>query len=196
VFDFSVDTAGWIPGASDYTAGRTADLALQFGSADLPSPLRGRALRLGGNNISDDLFLFYAHRVAGLDPDRAYRVRFSVDFASNGGGDCIGGGGSLYLKAGATAFAPDTVIRDGYVGLNLDKGSQSTGGSQAVALGDAAHDGSGCEWGTGTRRSPAPGIEVRADGQGRTWLLVGAESTFEAPMEVYFTRMTATLEPE
>lgn len=195
-FDLSSsDTSGWVPGVSDYPEGRTADLAFDAGPAPLPQPLSGTALHLAAINISDDAFLFYERRISGLEPNRIYHVTFDLGFASGAGQDCLGGGASLYLKAGATQFRPDTVIRDGFVELNIDKGNQAIGGSDATLLGRAIHDGSGCGWGTGTLQSSGTGVMVRSDTQGRAWLLTGAESAFEGATELYFTKVTAAFTP-
>ena len=82
--------------------------------------------------------------------------------------------------------------------MNLDVGSQSTSGTQAVVLGNVANSRS-CEQSVQwelkflqSRSTPEP-ILVPPDG--RAWLLIGADSGFESLTEVYFARASVTLSP-
>ncbi len=71
----------------------------------LPAPLQpSPALFLGGDNRSDDLFMFYKAHVGGLLPGASYFVRFEVEVATNVPMGCVGIGGapgeSVWVKAG------------------------------------------------------------------------------------------------
>ena len=132
----------------------------------------------------------------------SYRVSVSVEVATDTPAGCVGVGGapgeSVWIKAGATAVEP-LPVRDGsYLRMNIDIGSQSAGGAQAVVLGDIANS-RGCEqprrWEIKSfqgRSTPVP-ISIPANGQ--TWLLFGADSGFEARTEIYFTRGAVTFTP-
>ena len=199
-FDFRSDTTGWRAAFSDYPAGREADVGFDAGVRPLPAPLpAGAALYHRGDNISDDLFMYFDRRVTGLRPNAAYRARFRLEFASNYGDDCtIGVGALVYLKAGAStiepAGAPDP---QGVIRLNVDKGEQMNGGSDAVLLGDVRNGEPGCDENAPfavAAREVEASIIVRADAAGGIWLFLGSESAFESPHELYFTRLTVSLQ--
>ena len=97
-----------------------------------------------------------------------------------------------------TAEEPLSVLDDSYLRMNIDIGSQSNSGTQAVVLGDVANSRpceQSAEWELKAleRQSIPAGITVPADG--RAWLLIGADSGFESRTDVYFTHATVTLTP-
>ena len=97
-----------------------------------------------------------------------------------------------------TAEEPLAVMGNSYLRMNIDIGSQSNSGTQAVVLGNVANS-RPCEqsreWELKGLESESTlaGISVPADG--RVWLLIGADSGFESRTEVYFTRAVVTLVP-
>ena len=97
-----------------------------------------------------------------------------------------------------TPEEPIAVLDDSYLRMNIDIGSQSNSGTQAVVLGNVANSRQ-CEqspvWELKAleRQSMPAGISVSADG--RAWLLIGADSGFESRTDVYFTRASVTLTP-
>jgi hypothetical protein len=206
-FDFADGPQGWMPGFADYPAGQETFYELMADYRPLPPSLAaGRsALYISGDNHSDDLFMFYKRRVAGLDAAARYEVRLEVEIATDVPTGCGGVGGSpgesVYVKAGAGPFEPRTA-RDAWGDLRLvdfDKGNQAVGGSNALVLGNVAnsqpcevsHEGIVRRWELKTLRSPAV-LVIRADDQGAVWLLVGTDSGFEATTSLYYTRVIAT----
>src|SRR6185369_15040277 len=86
-----------------------------------------KGIILKGNNFSDDLFLFIKVHHTGLKPNTEYSVKFTIDVVTNTPPDAIGGG-SLYLKAGATVAEPVKVEQNGMYRMNIQKGQQANPG--------------------------------------------------------------------
>jgi hypothetical protein len=205
-FDFSADCAGWVPGFADYPPGQDAFYHLVAGVRALPAPLdtTKKGLFISGDNHSDDLFMYFKHRVTGLQPNATYRVAFGVSIATNAPAGCAGAGGSpgenVWVKTGASAAEPVAAVdSEGSLRLNVDKGDQSAGGRNAVVVGDLA---SSQPCGEGNPRyelkqltSGADSVEVAADSSGAARLLVGTDSGFEGTTSVYFTSLTSVFVP-
>lgn len=198
--DFARGAPGWVGDFADYPAGSEAFYELEAGIAPLPDGLRGgaTALRLRGNNHSDDLFLFARGPVDGLVPGANYAVRVDLVIASAAPAGAVGIGGapgeSVWVKAGATTAEPTTRVDAGFVLLDADKGNQSIGGANATVIGDVAVATTldaprfklkRLPWG---RRPP---LGVTADATGRAWLFAGADSGFEGTTTTYLVRLKA-----
>jgi hypothetical protein len=207
-FDFAQGAQGWEAGFADYPSGAEAFYELVADYRALPASLApGRsALYISGNNHSDDLFMFYKGRVAGLAPSTRYDAELEIEIATDVPAGCGGVGGSpgesVYVKAGAGSIEPTTAV-DGSGSVQVvgfDKGNQAVGGANALVLGTVANslpcqlvDGQILRrWEFKTLRAPAS-IAVRADAQGAVWLLAGTDSGFEATTSLYYTRVTVTL---
>ena len=202
-FDFDEGPLGFVAGFADYPPAHEEIYELTSGHRALPPPLESQSgLFISGVNRSDDLFMFFKGPIAGLTPGASYAVEISVEIATSTPSGCIGVGGapgeSVWIKAGVTAEEPVAVMDDSYLRMNIDIGSQSNSGAQAVVLGNVANSRS-CEqppaWelkALGSEPIPA-GISVSVDG--RVWLLIGADSGFESRTDVYFSRASVTLTP-
>ena len=202
-FDFSRGAQRFVAGFADYPPADAPIYELTSAYRPLPAPLESQsALFISGVNRSDDLFMFYKGPVDGLSPAASYGVSVSVEIATDTPAGCVGVGGapgeSVWIKAGATAEEP-LPVRDGsWLRMNIDIGSQSNSGTQAVVLGNIANS-RRCEqprqWERKSfqGRSTAAPISVPPDG--RVWLLLGVDSGFEARTEIYFTRAAVTLTP-
>ena len=148
-YDFDLGPQGFTASFADYPPADAESYELTSDYRALPPPLEPRsALFISGVNRSDDLFMFFKRPVAGLSPGTSYGVSVSVEVATDTPAGCVGVGGapgeSVWIKAGATAVEP-LPVRDGsYLRMNIDIGSQSAGGAQAVVLGDIANA-RGCE---------------------------------------------------
>ena len=204
-FDFDEGSQGFVAGFADYPPAHEEIYELTSGHRALLPPLESQSgLFISGVNRSDDLFMFFKGPIGGLIPGESYAVEVSAEIATSTPSGCIGVGGapgeSVWIKAGVTAEEPLAVMDDSYLRMNIDIGSQSNSGTQAVVLGNVANSRS-CEqspeWELKALESePIPaGISVPADG--RVWLLIGADSGFESRTDVYFTRasVTVTLSP-
>ena len=195
-FDFDDGAAGWEAGFADYPAGREDFFELDAGVEPLPAPLDARSgFRLSGSNRSDDLFMFIARRFDGFEPDTRHDLDFEVTFATNAPSGCVGIGGppgeAVTIKAGAAAARPEPVDDgSGFLLLNLDKGNQSSGGSDAIALGDFANS-TDCEAGSRdyelkTLDGAGEPFTARTDADGALWVLFGTDSGFEGATTIYF----------
>ena len=82
--------------------------------------------------------------------------------------------------------------------MNIDIGSQSNSGAQAVVLGNIANS-RRCEqprqWERKSLQGRSTAAPVSIPPDGRVWLLFGVDSGFEARTEVYFTRASVTFAP-
>ena len=197
-FDLSGGSLGWVATFSDYPEGDSAFFELASGHRQLPAPLDARSgIFISGNNHSDDLFMYLKRQVGGLEPNTAYRVSFLVEFATDVPAGCAGVGGqpgeSVAVKAGASDVEPTSVVEDGWLRMNIDKGDQGTGGANAVVIGNVANS-TLCEqnirrFEIKQLRTPQP-VSVITDNAGFAWLLVGTDSGFEAVTSLYYTRVT------
>ncbi len=203
--DFQQNQAGAVTGFADYPAGEEAFYELDSGWESVPDVNSRNGVYLNGSNHSDDLFMFLAVPLDGLQPGVRYRADFSVEFATNAGQGCVGIGGapgeSVTIKAGVVPFKPQSLADgDGWLQMNLDKGNQSQGGADALALGNFAGTQSGCDgnnpYALKTLSSMASAIKVTADASGGAWLLAGTDSGFEGVTRVYFTRIDLVLTPD
>lgn len=205
--DFTATSGAWTSAFSDYSEGMEEGMELVAGRRGLPDNVdrstvqADSAMYLAGTNHSDDLFMYLKRPVDGLEANTAYRVEYRVEIATAAPSDCVGIGGppgeAVWVKGGAAPVEPERQPSDGY--LNVDKGNQSTGGPNAVVLGNIANDVSECTGeGVYTRkvlRSPgAETLTVESDGDGRLWLFVGTESGFEGRTGLFYLRVRAEVE--
>jgi hypothetical protein len=211
-FDFRDGDHGWQGGFSDFHDDtRPDDTAV--GVEDLPpsapADVEGPALLVTARNNSDDVFMFIKRQLGtddGLVPDTGYRVSFEITFLSDAPTGCMGVGGapgeSVYLKAGATPDEPLVVQQDGEHVMSVDKGNQAQGGPAASVAGDVAN-GIDCDDALGAEPMPFGQVAlehqhettVRTDDEGGLWLLVGADSGFEAWTTLYYQAIEVTLTP-
>ena len=202
-FGFHRGAQGFVADFADYPPVANEGYELTSDFRPLPSPLEPRsALFISGVNHSDDLFMFFKGRIGGLVPGAPYAVAVSVEIATDTRTGCFGIGGapgeSVFIKAGASAVEPLPVLVGAYLRMNIDIGSQSVGGDQAVVLGDIANS-RPCEqsrqWERKSFRSRSLPAPLLAPADGRTWLLFGSDSGFEGRTDVYFTRASVAFTP-
>ncbi|MFB6240231.1 MAG: hypothetical protein ABEJ46_01465 [Gemmatimonadota bacterium] len=205
--DFTAASGAWTPAFSDYSEGMAEGMELVAGRRGLPDNVdrstvqADSAMYLAGTNHSDDLFMYLKRPLDGLAENTTYRVEYRVEIATAAPSDCVGIGGppgeAVWVKGGAAAVEPERQPSEG--GLNVDKGNQSTGGPNAVVLGNIANDTSECTGpGVYTRkvlRSPeSEPLTVESDGSGRLWLFVGTDSGFEGRTGLFYLRVRAEVE--
>ena len=202
-FDFDEGPLGFVAGFADYLPAHEEIYELTAGHRALPPPLESQSgLFISGVNRSDDLFMFFKGPIDGLTPGASYGVEVSVEIATSTPAGCFGVGGapgeSVWIKAGVTAEEPVAVMEDSYLRMNIDIGSQSSSGTQAVVLGNVANSRQ-CElareWELKALESESTPAGITVADDGRVWLLMGADSGFESRTEVYFTRAVVTLVP-
>jgi hypothetical protein len=205
--DFNHGSKGWLPAFSDYGLA-IGDLRMLAELRPMPDEIdpNRNGFYIQGMNRSDDLFMFlkkHLSTVDGLRPNQAYQVSFDIRFASNAPTGCVGVGGSpgdsVYLKAGASANEPVTVLdAGGDVGLSIDKGQQAQSGINAAVVGTVAN-GTACEGSrfsyVGVRNASKHRQNVQTDDRGSLWLLVGTDSAFEGLTGLYYESITVRLFP-
>jgi hypothetical protein len=201
-FDFRDAAPGWEAGFAHVAVSQEANVEFVADHRPLPEPLgpaRG-ALYQSGWNVSDDLFMFFKHRVDGLDPGADYDATFEGGIVSPIHQGCDGGTGvSVMVKAGATAVEPQRVAVDGYYVMNVDIGGGALdGGAAALVLGDIRNGLPGCpfdslQYAEKTLSSGSAALPVTVAADGSLWLLIATDSAFESPHHLYFTRVTVTL---
>lgn len=199
------DAHGWEAGFADYAPEQDAIMEFESGHEPLPdAPAgEGHGLLVGATNRSDDVFMYWTGPVQNLAPETSYSVRFTVEFATDSPAGCAGIGGppgeSVRVKSGITTVRPEAKLVDGNWRMNIDKGNQSTGGTDAILIGNVANEESGC--GVGERVWELKTLEsdgafvLNTDADGTAWLTVGTDSGFEGRTELYYTRIEAVLEP-
>ncbi len=199
-WDFGESTDGWIGDFADYPVGEADDYELTFTHEMLPQPLDESegALKLSGNNMSDDLFMFAKTKAEGLEPNTRYDVTFTVQFASDVPDGLFGVGGSpgesVWIKAGAVNREPVPEEDNmGYYRMNIDKGGQSLGGDDMLVLGDFSNDTDQEVWTLKTVSSDER-FRVTTDMNGEVWIIVGTDSGFEATTTIYYNRIEVDFE--
>ncbi|MXY58004.1 MAG: hypothetical protein F4029_11065 [Gammaproteobacteria bacterium] len=202
-FVFDRGEHGFVADFADFPPADREEYDLASDYRALPPPFESQsALFIGGDNHSDDLFMFFKGQVGGLVPDARYAVSVGVEIATDVPAGCVGIGGapgeSVYVKAGASQAEPVPVLEGNYLRMNIDIGRQSNGGENAAVLGDVANSRQ-CEesreWELKSlpiQSIPAP---ITASSSGRTWVLFGVDSGFEGRTEIYLTRATVSLAP-
>jgi hypothetical protein len=197
--DFMSGPDGWTSGFGDYPVGSEKFYELESGMRVVPllAKMKRNGFLLSGNNHSDDLCMFMKRRVTGLAPNTRYRVQISVTFASASPKDAVGVGGapSIPVKAGVCHQRPST--KGKYARLTIDKGNQSTGGKDAMVIGNTGVDVEpGSEfYRLKTLTNKGAPFSFETDADGKAWLFVCTDSGFEATTSVYFTRISVRFIP-
>ncbi len=198
---FEKDFDGWTGDLSDYSTDYDSTITeFSVKRAALPAPLdtTKKAIRVQSHNRSDDMFMFLKRKITGLDPNKTYQVTFEIDLASNYPVNSIGiggsPGGSVYLKAGASAKEPAKVAKDGFYEFSLDKGNQAEGGKDLILIGNASN---GTNDSTGYKivkhNTAAKPLSVKPNEKGELWVCVGTDSGFEGLTVLYYDRIKAII---
>ncbi|WP_073002632.1 hypothetical protein [Mariniphaga anaerophila] len=196
-FDFAEGTDGWSGDFADYPVGEESNYELVFEYDTLPEPLdrSQMAIKQSGNNRSEDLFMFAKRKVSGLEPNTVYYITFTVEFATDvpNGLEGVGGspGESVCVKVGATTAEPKKEKdSENFYRMNIDKGQQTEGGENMVAVSDFAN---GTDSETYTLKTVSNGSPFGAatDEDGNLWLIVGIDSGFGATTTVYYNSIKA-----
>jgi hypothetical protein len=193
-YNFAESPNEWMPGFSDFPVGDSTSYQLKSGYT--AEPLTGqKALMITGNNVGDDLFMFYKRKLRGFRPNTEYILTFEVELltdlkvAFTGTAD-----ESVYLKVGATAQEPKSVIDESRYVMNIDKGNHSLGGQDMVMIGDiAATSTSGSDYTlilrSNTDSYSTPCI-VRTNSNGELWLIMGTDSGYQGLTTLYYTKVS------
>ena len=202
-YDFASSDHGFASGFADLPADYDPGLyALQSDRRPLPDNLGGgNALYLSGANRSDDLFMFWKKRITGLVPGTLYEISIDLELASSYAEGLVGIGGppgeAVTVKLGVSPLEPIVAPGDqGQLRLNIDKGNQTVGGKDLVAVGDVAKPEDGSENYLLLHRDNRTFRKTaRAAADGSLWLVFGTDSGFEGTTSLYFTKCSVVLVP-
>jgi hypothetical protein len=198
-FDFAHSDHGFVAGFADYPQDGDPSL-YQFTASwqARPANLGGAsALFISGVNRSDDLFMFWKKRIAGLPPSTPVMLTMEVQLASKYAEGLLGIGGppgeGVTVKAGAVPFEPQAVVdrRDRWLRMNLDKGNQSVGGRDMIVIGNVAKPEDGNKnYVLLLRHQHGQPHAVTTAGDGSLWLIFGTDSGFEGQTALYYPKLT------
>ena len=208
-FDFNSGEQGWEAGFCDLPVDFNPEIYdLRSGLAALPPELgqQGQGFMISGSNRSDDLFMFIKKKLGkgdGIIPRQTYEIEFTVEIASDAFAGGIGAGGapgeSVYVKVGAAGIEPMPVskIQDGdpMLLLNIDKGTQSNEGPNAIVIGNVAKTDSSetSDFAFKTLTSAGRKFSMKSDEEGNLWLFVGTDSAYEGVTTLYYTLVRVTV---
>jgi hypothetical protein len=198
--DFNQGIEGWTGGSSDYSAADAPDNVV-FEQRALGAPLTGKGYYVAGHNRSDDLFLYVKKQFGGFVPAASYQVTFTVKFATDVPSGCMGVGGSpgesVWVVGAASDVEPKSVVNNGRSEMNIDRGNQGGGGKAGQVLGTIGNSVTDC--GKPVLESKTlkskEALTVKADAEGKLWLLVGIDSGFESASHLTFQSVVLDAEP-
>lgn len=199
-YDFEEGAQGWIGDFADLPieGHDIYDLEIDHGQIPEETGATGNALRIQGNNRSDDLFMFFKKYIDGLEPSTSYHIVFDVEMASKYPENSMGAGGSpgssVYVKVGATTDEPDVEIQDSYFRMNIDKGNQSQEGADMINVGTVGIEGEEEIYTLIHRGNADTPFEAPTDDQGGLWLIIGTDSGFEGLTNLYYNSVRVKLD--
>ncbi|GMK44754.1 hypothetical protein PghCCS26_18820 [Paenibacillus glycanilyticus] len=194
-YSFAKDTEGWKGGFADMPTNYNKEIyELDFVRSLIPVPnnTSNYGLKLSGHNRSDDLFMYLSKGIEGFKPNTSYNVNLKFAMYTEAGGGSIGIGGSpaesIFLKAGILPSEPLSVPTSSsgeeYYRMNVDIGSQGTGGKDVKVIGNAAKPDVNKE---GYQRVEFDyNAKVTANAKGQIFILIGSDSGFEGLTTLYF----------
>lgn len=205
-FDFRNGDLGWEAGFAQYSPEMEDIMELEAGIRPLPAELgiEGTGYYLEGMNRSDDLLMFLKRRLGpedGIVGGQAYRVTYTITFASNAPSGAVGIGGppgeAVILKAGAFSEEPEIYLDEDYYHyyrVKMDKNGLSDIGPIANGLPAEEVDLANPPY-VLLERCHTLEYSVTASPEGELWLFVGTRSGFEGRTGLYYQSIAVTLEP-
>jgi hypothetical protein len=197
-YDFIDGYDGWVGDFADYPVTDSIFYELEYIRTTLPAPLNTSkyALKITGNNHSDDLFMFIKHKITGLIPNSTYQLQVQVNFASNAPTNAVGVGGppgeGVTMKAGATITEPNKIIIGGDYRMNIDKGNQTIPGVDMDTIGHIGVSDTTTLFTLINRNNSTHLFTITTDANGEVWVCIGTDSGFEATTTLYYNQITLT----
>jgi hypothetical protein len=187
-YNFQSGAEGWLADFTDYPVNENPEAdTIYHWKAELinsPSGTNGAvAYMLSCDNINGDIFMFLKKKIGGLKPNTNYNVVYEIALSSTAQ---IGQG--IILKAGASDMEPKKVIENNYYVLNIDKGSSTLSGENAISFGDIGGSSSYSSIIKGNAGAYEP-FRTRTNSKGELWLILGTESLYQGITSVYFTNI-------
>jgi hypothetical protein len=158
----------------------------------------GKAIKIIGNNHSDDMFMGFYREVKGLEPNTEYIFKLQFDLGTNVPKGMMGIGGSpgssVMVKAGFISEEPQ-LVKDALNHIrfaNVDKANQSQSGKdlKVVSNMEKASDDytEAFEY-----KTIAHYFRATTDENGLVNLLIGTDSGFEGTSKVYYRQIKLTV---
>lgn len=204
-YDFDEDMEGWVGDFADLPEDGQEIYDLEISHSPLPEEIEpsSGSIKVQGHNRSDDLFMFLKKQITGLSPSTTYQITFDIELASQYPEAAPGAGGSpggsVYLKAGATAEEPLPVAEDNsrvpFLRMNIDKGNQSQEGADMFNIGTVGIENEEYRYELIQRENSDRPFSATTDADGNLWLVVGTDSGFEGLTVLYYNSIKVRLEP-
>ena len=197
-YNFTTGYQGWAGDFSDYPVTDSLFYELEFTRTTLPAPLSTckHALKISGNNHSDDLFMFIKRKISGLLPNTTYQLLIDVEFASNAPTNASGVGGApgegVTMKAGATLIEPLKINSDGFYLMNIDKSNQTQPGADMDTIGHVGVNDTTTAFALINRTNASHPFQIATDANGEVWVCIGTDSGFEATTTLYYNQIDLT----
>jgi len=194
-YTFDADAQSWSGDFADYPITDSIFYELAYSYAKLPQPLdiNKGALKITGNNHSDDLFMFIKRQIIGLQPNTNYNIRFNIKMASCAPTNAMGVGGapgeSVWLKAGASAIEPKKIINNDepdMYRMNIDKANQAQSGVDMAIIGNVGVADTTTQFALVNRSNNDALFKAKTDAEGKIWVVIGTDSGFESTTTLYF----------
>ena len=199
-YNFIDDLQGWTGMFSDYPKGEEEFYELEFAYARMPEPIDTniRAVKLSGNNHSDDLFTYMYAPISGLGPNVTYQVTFNVLMASNVATNSAGIGGSpdLAIGVGGTDTIPTNILdASNWYRPSFDVDLQSGNSNEVMqVIGSLGVSDTTTVYTPISRNNLANPMELTTNAYGVLFLLIGWDSGFEGKTTMYFKSINVRLE--
>jgi hypothetical protein len=200
-FDFSQNTEGWQGFFSDYPVGSESFYELEFSHSYLPAPLNGsvRAIKISGNNHSDDLLSLIVRKFENLKPNTVYSVTFDIELASDVTSNAPGIGGSpdLELGVGGLSELPKNNIDDqDYYRPNFISLLQSRQSNEVLkSVGRiGVSPNYPAPFTLINRNNLSDPILLKTNANGELWVMIGTDSGFEGITTLYYKSIKVRME--
>lgn len=194
-WDFAAGTERWTGDFAGYPMEEEELYMLVFEHDTLPKPLNQNqfSLKMSGNNLGGDLFMFAKIKVTGLKPNTVYYTTFTVEFASDvPDGIVVAGrlaGESVQLKAGATVGEPvKTLDSENFYRPNIDKGNPKEDGDDMVVIGNFANGTNQAVYTLKTVSNEKP-FHITTGDNGELWVIIGTDSVLEDSATIYYNKV-------
>ena len=198
-YNFISGTQGWDSLFSDYPKGEESFYELGFAYSHLPEPLDTtvKAIRLSGNNHSDDLLSFITTRISQLIPNAVYEVTFDITMASAVATNSTGIGGSpdLALGVGGLGYEPaNTVDGANWYRTNFISLLQSRESNNVMQMiGTIGVQDTTTTYTLINRNNKDNPLKLKSNEYGELWLMIGTDSGFEGITTLYFKSIIVKL---
>jgi hypothetical protein len=197
-WNFNSDSEGWSGDFADYPVGEEVSYELMFEHDTLPLPLdqNQRALKLSGNNINSDLFMYTKKMISNLDPNTVYYITFTVEFASDIPGlpgDKESPGELIHIATGATPVEPQkAALENNMYGMNIDKCNGSQNGEDMIVVGNFTNNTEQPVYALKSVENEQP-FRCTTNERGELWIIIGIDSGYQGVTTAYLNSVKVDL---